>query len=85
MSDYMMPERFMCDECGHDTRAMDELYMVHHKLWEAMADGAHMLCVGCLEGRMGRSLNPDDFLPCPLNSGMAPQSLRLRRALGGAA
>lgn len=27
-----------------------------------------MLCIGCLERRLGRELNADDFLDCPLNT-----------------
>ena len=41
--------------------------MIHDKLWMAagMADG--FLCIGCLEGRLGRTLTPRDFKNVPIN------------------
>ena len=64
-------------------RLMGERYMVHDDLWWAIYERkvAHMLCVGCLEARVGRPLDAADFIDCPLNHDRADQSLRLRRAL----
>ena len=76
----------MCADCGHDCRAMGEMYMLRDELWGDLlwADRsvvASMLCVGCAESRLGRCLAPADFIDCPLNSS-PDRSLRLRRAMG---
>jgi hypothetical protein len=78
----MMKDRswFLCLDCGVDTRAIDEYYIVTHELWaRANPDGAGMLCVGCLEKRLGRELTPDDF---GLNSVSSPKSERPLKRLG---
>ena len=55
---------FMCVDCG--TRAIDGIYMVHDHLWPiGKLDG--MLCIGCLETRIGRQLTPDDFTDASCN------------------
>jgi hypothetical protein len=62
---------FMCLDCGSDTRRMPgglELYMVRHDLYESVVPGRRgMLCIGCLEGRLGRELTADDFPDLPIN------------------
>lgn len=86
MTLYTMVEGRMCQDCGHDTRQMGELYMVHPDLWSQVLQDtgwANMLCVGCLESRLGRRLCRDDFPEfIPLNY-YSPfrQSLRLRQRL----
>ena len=43
-----------------------------------------LLCIGCLERRLGRLLTPEDFnLEIPLNQFQRMQSLRLRRRIHG--
>ena len=83
--DYMEQERFMCQDCGHDTREMGERYMVHEDIWEtAIAAGgyAYMLCMGCLEGRLGHRLTSGHFMGVGCNyASFSFHSLRLRRAL----
>jgi hypothetical protein len=51
--------------CGHDGR--HEFYMVHDTVWEAAGAGQRVLCVGCLETRLGRELTPADFSDCWAN------------------
>lgn len=60
-------EVFRCVDCG--TNTMDEYYMVHDEVWSAagMKKDGGMLCIGCLEGRLGRSLSAADFSPVPIN------------------
>jgi hypothetical protein len=44
--------------------AQTEMYIVHNHVWRAagMAEGySGVLCIGCLENRLGRRLIPDDF------------------------
>jgi hypothetical protein len=51
-----------CMDCGVDTDAINESYMVIDDLWRAaVPTEAGMLCVGCLEKRLGRTLQRKDF------------------------
>lgn len=52
-----------CDSCGLE----GHYYMVQDHIWEAVAYGADMLCLGCVEHQLGRALTADDFTDCPLN------------------
>jgi hypothetical protein len=80
---------FECMGCGIDTAAINEYYMVTDKLWAKAAsayasiDNRGMLCIGCLEQAIGRTLVQTDFKNVPLNW-MWPdqQSARLRQRLG---
>lgn len=59
-------EGFLCLDCRRDTS--DEYYMVHDELWiEANPDDEGMLCVLCLERRLGRRLTSADFTDAPVN------------------
>lgn len=61
-----MREAFLCLDCRRDTS--DEYYMVHDELWlEANPDDDGMLCVLCLEARLGRQLTAADFTDAPVN------------------
>jgi hypothetical protein len=78
-----------CIDCGMNTMDADEYYMVHNEIWaEVVPDRLGMLCIGCLERRLGRQLEPSDFTDAPLNGeglhgrGMFDQSPRLRNRLG---
>ena len=64
---------FLCVDCGRDTLALSEYYMVRAPVWQAAIragsprDSAGMLCVGCLEARIGRTLRRVDFSEVPVN------------------
>lgn len=59
---------FNCLDCGVDTREVDEYYMTHDPLWlQANPQDDGMLCIGCLESRIGRKLNRNDFTNVPIN------------------
>ncbi len=49
-----------CWDCGLDVGAAGEVYAVHNDVWPLQPDGGD-LCVGCIEGRIGRELVPSDF------------------------
>ena len=70
--------RLYCVDCEADT--IDENYMVHDGVWPIAKDGG-MLCVGCLEQRIGRELTARDFRDCPLNTDGPHKSRRLRARL----
>lgn len=61
---------FFCMDCGECTSCNGEYYMLRDSIWYSAitamdADG--MLCIGCVERRLGRTLNREDFLLCILN------------------
>jgi hypothetical protein len=74
--------RFFCLDCGVNTAAIGEYYMLHKQVWlEANPDDAGMLCVGRVEERLGRRLEPDDFTLASIND--EPVSKRLRSRVRG--
>jgi len=75
--------QFLCLDCGVDTGRINEYYMVIERVWWAVHDsGIGMLCIGCLETRLGRRLRPDDFTDAYVNDvGFAPKSQRLMARL----
>lgn len=60
---------FACVDCPDNTCDIDEYYMVHDHLWAEACMGPDdgMLCIGCLESRLGRRLVASDFTPYPVN------------------
>jgi hypothetical protein len=76
-----------CADCGVNTLAVGEWYMVNDKLWEAASrfgkiwEESFYLCIGCIELRLGRRLTPDDFTNVPVNDPDKFSSGRLRDRL----
>lgn len=71
-----------CVDCYLDTYEADEYYMVHNHLWTIYGPKRGMLCIGCLEERMGRKLNAADFTDYPINRNPDQyRSSRLRNRL----
>jgi hypothetical protein len=64
--------------------ADSELYMVSDKVWKAagMEPYGGCLCVGCLEKRIGRKLQPKDFPAHSFNDPRWPCTDRLRDRRG---
>ena len=58
-----------CVDCGVDTISSHEYYMVHDSVWDQTGLDKHggMLCVSCLEARIGRTLNYTDFTDALVN------------------
>ena len=74
-------EAFNCIGCGTDT--LHEYYMVLNDVWLLGGGGNGMLCIGCLELRLGRKLIPHDFTDCRVNRDhLAHKSIRLLNRLG---
>jgi hypothetical protein len=70
---------FSCKDCASD---YDEYYMVQNDVWKACGAGDGILCIGCLEKRIGRKLRRQDFTHPPLNEiNLETESLRLRDRL----
>jgi hypothetical protein len=59
--------------------------MVHDGLWDSATEdfgGDGMLCIGCLENRIGGLLTKDDFTAAPINAiGIVTGSTRLKNRL----
>lgn len=63
-------DEFHCYDCDIDTLEIGEYYMVDDHVWVTLAsmdENDGMLCIGCLEARIGRTLNNDDFTDAPVN------------------
>jgi hypothetical protein len=56
----------LCIDCGIDTIAIGEFYAVCDTVWarSGLGENDGMLCVGCLERRIGRKLRRADFIVC---------------------
>jgi hypothetical protein len=77
-------KRFICLGCKVDTGKMGEHYMLRDEVWNKVHTSAvGMLCVGCVEVRLGRQLVPADFHPCYINNrNYGFRSSRLSQRLG---
>ena len=76
-------DRFLCIDCSIDT--FDEYYMVHDTVWLSVVvtKKSGMLCIGCLETRLGRRLTRADFTDAPINHLDFERSERLQNRLAG--
>jgi len=76
------PPDFACADCGVDRS--EYAYMLHRHVWAQYGAGRKMLCIGCLETRVGRPLCAADFnWGIPLNDPHASfkRSARLQSLL----
>lgn len=65
----MSRTRFLCTDCGIDTGKAGEYFMLRDEVWFSVFPSKFgMLCVGCVESRLGRELNPQDFNDSYLNT-----------------
>ncbi|WP_298705408.1 hypothetical protein [uncultured Variovorax sp.] len=56
-----------CQDCAKHTAA-DDYYMVTDTLWQTVhSRDQGMLCLSCLQSRMGRELQSSDFIDAPVN------------------
>lgn len=77
-------DSFKCLDCGVHTGDTGEYYTVEDEIWLAANPDDHgMLCVGCLETRIGRALTPADFPEYPVNMVLEQKSPRLRDRISG--
>lgn len=61
-------KKFLCLDCARDTSKIGELYMLLDEVWFlALKNKKGMLCVKCIEIRLGRPLNKADFNNSYLN------------------
>jgi len=58
----MSRRKWLCLDCRIDTGRIGEHYMLVDAVWQLVHNSNKgMLCVECLEKRLGRRLNPGDF------------------------
>lgn len=67
VSDYYNSGAFNCVDCDIHTGVIGEYYMVANELWDKHGVENGMLCIGCLEIRLQRTLTKSDFTECALN------------------
>ena len=84
-TDQEVEDSFNCLDCGFNTKEGHEYYTVHDEVWlKAHPDDWGMLCIGCLEERLGRVLTRHDFPDYPVNDeNVFYQSDRLRNRIKG--
>jgi hypothetical protein len=75
----MSRKKFLCLDCYVDTGKIHEHYFIETILWlSVVGSKTGMLCIGCLENRLGRRLVPSDFPPVTINNPkLTSMSLRL--------
>jgi hypothetical protein len=63
-----------CADCRVDVGRINEWFMVHDNVFEqawpghgVVPFGHAILCIGCLEHRLGRTLTRPDFTDAPVN------------------
>jgi len=72
-----------CLDCKIHTHLIGEYYMLKHDLWKIVNPDYHgMLCISCVEERLGRKLKKRDFLDCLLNNNDSFKSDLLIKRLG---
>jgi hypothetical protein len=64
-----------CADCGMNT--FYEYYMVHDELWDSVSKSEEMLCILCLEARLGFKLSKKDFTDCPINKDLWIDSTKI--------
>lgn len=75
LDDWLSDPHWLCVDCSTHTGAIGEYYMVTDALWARHGVQRGMLCLMCLESRVGRRLVPSDFPWLPVNSHeMLPKS-----------
>ena len=65
---------WICGSCGKDCSIHpQDYYMLRHELWFKINDSwKGMLCMDCVEKRLGRKLQEEDILVCPLTEEINP-------------
>lgn len=66
----------VCRDCG---KTYPNLLMIRHELWKEISGGKEVLCLACMEKRLGRLITFEDLQPCGItNSVMLGVFLYLR-------
>jgi hypothetical protein len=67
-----------CKECDKDCFIDDkDYYMVKHEIWSKVGVGKGMLCMDCIETKIGHKLTKDDIIECPLTTLFNPYTANI--------
>jgi hypothetical protein len=67
-----------CEDCGKDCfKDEKDYYMIQHDLWEKHGVGRGMICMDCIEDRLGRKINAADILICPITTMFNPYTIKI--------
>jgi hypothetical protein len=75
------PVSSLCADCGVDCWPW-EWYQVTNAVWEQARGGHRCLCISCLEDRLDRALEREDFPPLVVNDDSELDTVRLRLRKG---
>lgn len=72
-------KKFLCLDCRIDTGKIHEHYMLVDTTWFSIHNSDRgMICIGCIEKRLGRTLTSSDFNSSHVNNPrLYPMSARL--------
>lgn len=56
----------LCDDC----KGFNPGYMLNNNVWSTVARSKAIICVSCIQKRLGRPLKPQDFSKAPINYGI---------------
>ena len=66
-------DNWNCVDCQKDCSVDDkDYYMVKKDVWEKYGVGKKMLCMDCLDERMGHPITKSEILDCPWNNFLNP-------------
>ena len=73
---------WFCMDCGKDCFIHPiDYYMLRHELWKTINPQVKgMLCMDCVEGRLGRKLIKSDILICPLTVDINPYTAKILKS-----
>jgi len=57
----------VCDDCGKTVIDRADYYMIKDELWSEFGNEKGMLCLACMEKRLGREITHDDLTNCAVN------------------
>ncbi len=74
-------DRWFCKDCGKDCHldAVD-YYMVTNDVWKEHGVGLGMLCMNCIEERIGHKLTINEILPCVLTELLNPYTMAILKS-----
>lgn len=71
--------KFLCLDCHVDTGKIGEHYMLKDDVWLTIHGSKNgMICLGCVEKRLGRCLTSDDFNDSHVNRPQAGKVMSAR-------
>jgi hypothetical protein len=78
---------FSCNDCGVNVACRfggicEYNFMLNPETWQSLNLNNGLLCIGCIEKRLGRKLTPNDFDKSAPVTSRTQQSQRLRDRIG---